>query len=63
MIRADVHAELGEVVAGTKPGRESPEEITIFDSTGRALQDLAAAAVLYEKAQRHGSGVRLNFAT
>jgi alanine dehydrogenase len=62
MTRANVHAELGEVVAGTKPGRESPEEITIFDSTGMALQDVAAAAVLYEKAQRHGSGVRLNFA-
>jgi alanine dehydrogenase len=62
MTRANVHAELGEVVAGTKPGRESSEEITIFDSTGMALQDVAAAAVLYEKAQRHGSGVRLNFA-
>jgi len=61
--RANVHAELGEVVAGTKPGRESPEEITIFDSTGMALQDVAAAAVLYEKAQRQGTGVRLNFAT
>ncbi len=42
--------------------RESHEEITIFDSTGMALQDVAAAAVLYEKAQRQGSGVRLNFA-
>jgi alanine dehydrogenase len=62
MTRAKVHAELGEVVAGRKPGRESREEITIFDSTGMALQDVAAAAVLYEKAQRQGSGVRLNFA-
>ena len=60
--RANVHAELGEVVAGKKPGRESREEVTIFDSTGMALQDVAAAAFLYEKAQRHGSGVRLNFA-
>jgi ornithine cyclodeaminase/alanine dehydrogenase-like protein (mu-crystallin family) len=60
--RANVYAELGEVVAGKKPGRESQEEIIIFDSTGMALQDVAAAAVLYEKAQRHGSGVRLNFA-
>jgi alanine dehydrogenase len=62
MTRANVHAELGEVVAGIKPGRESPEEITIFDSTGMALQDVAAAAVLYEKAQRQGAGVRLDFA-
>jgi alanine dehydrogenase len=60
--RANVHAELGEVVAGKKPGRESQEEITIFDSTGMALQDVAAAAFLYEKAQRDGCGVRLNFA-
>jgi alanine dehydrogenase len=60
--RASVHAELGEVVAGKRPGRESQEEIIIFDSTGMALQDVAAAAVLYEKARRDGSGVRLNFA-
>ena len=60
--RADVHAELGEVVAGKKPGRESEEEIIVFDSTGMALQDVATAAVLYEKAQRQGSGVRLSFA-
>ena len=60
--RADVHAELGEIVAGKKLGRESDQEITIFDSTGMALQDVATAAFLYEKAQRQGSGVRLNFA-
>jgi alanine dehydrogenase len=60
--RANVHAELGEVVAGKKRGRESPEEIIIFDSTGMALQDVAAAAVLYEKADRQGCGVRLSFA-
>jgi len=59
---ASVHAELGEVVAGKKPGRESREEITVFDSTGMALQDVAAAGFLYEKARRNGSGVRLNFA-
>jgi alanine dehydrogenase len=62
LTRADVHAELGEVVAGRKPGRESEKEIIIFDSTGMALQDVAAAAFLYEKAQRDGVGVRLNFA-
>lgn len=60
--QANVHAELGEVVAGKKPGRESREEVTIFDSTGMALQDVAAAAFLYEKAQRQGSGVRLDLA-
>jgi ornithine cyclodeaminase/alanine dehydrogenase-like protein (mu-crystallin family) len=60
--RANVHAELGDIVAGKKAGRESPEEIIIFDSTGMALQDVAAAAFMYEKAQRNGSGVRLDFA-
>ena len=60
--RADVYAELGEVVSGKKLGRESDEEITIFDSTGMALQDVAAAAFVYEKAERQGSGVRFSFA-
>ena len=48
----DVHADLGEVVAGKKHGRESDDEIIIFDSTGMALQDVAAAALVYEKASR-----------
>ncbi len=60
--RADVHAELGEIVAAKKAGRASDKEIIVFDSTGMALQDVAAAAFLYEKALRQGSGVRLNFA-
>ena len=60
--RSDVYAELGEVVAGKKPGRESDEEIIIFDSTGIALQDVAAAAFVYKKAERQGSGVRFSFA-
>jgi len=49
MTRSHVHAELGEIVAGIKPGRQSQEEITIFDSTGMALQDVAAAAIAFEK--------------
>ena len=59
--RADVHAELGEVVAGGKPGRTSSEEITIFDSTGTALQDVAATAIVYERAVASGRGTTLNF--
>jgi ornithine cyclodeaminase/alanine dehydrogenase-like protein (mu-crystallin family) len=62
MVKDDVHAELGEVVAGKKPGRESDAEIIVFDSTGMALQDVAAAARVYEKAQEQGSGMRLSFA-
>jgi len=54
--REGVHAELAEVVTGRKPGRRSPEEITIFDSTGTALEDVAAAAVVYEKAIAAGIG-------
>ena len=62
MVKEDVHAELGEVVAGKKPGRESDAEIIVFDSTGMALQDVAAAVCVYEKAQEQGSGVRLSLA-
>ncbi len=61
MRRAGVHAELAEVVAGRKPGRASEDEITIFDSTGTALQDVAAAAVVYERAIRASGVTRLNF--
>jgi alanine dehydrogenase len=60
--RSDVHAELGEVVARKKPGRVSSEEIIVFDSTGMALQDVAAAAALYEKAERGHCGLRYNLA-
>jgi ornithine cyclodeaminase/alanine dehydrogenase len=56
LTKTNVHAELGEIVAGKKAGRTSREEITIFDSTGMALQDVAAAAVVYEKALSEGRG-------
>ena len=60
--RAHVHAELGEVVTGKKPGRASQEEIIIFDSTGMALQDVAAAALVYKKAERAGFERTVEFA-
>lgn len=50
--RADVQAELGEVVAGKKSGRRTDRDIVVFDSTGNALQDAAAALVVYEAALR-----------
>jgi alanine dehydrogenase len=59
--RERVHAELGEVVAGVKTGRTSPEEIIVFDSTGMALQDVVAAAAVYEKAVSQGRGTLMNF--
>ena len=60
MTTQQVHAELGEVVAGIKPGRTSPDEITIFDSTGMALQDVIAAATVYQKALGKGIGRIVN---
>jgi ornithine cyclodeaminase/alanine dehydrogenase-like protein (mu-crystallin family) len=59
MTRGAVHAELADLVTGRKPGRRSPDEITIFDSTGTALEDVAAAAVVYEKALAAGGGLRV----
>src|SRR5436853_2506210 len=58
--RSDVHAELGEVIAGKKAGRTSSDEVIIFDSTGMALQDVAAAAIVYEKAISSGRGMVVN---
>ena len=60
LTRAAVHSELAEVLTGRRPGRQSDQEITIFDSTGTALQDVAAAALVYEKAVAKGKGVRLS---
>lgn len=59
LTRESVHAELAEIVIGGKPGRLTEDEITVFDSTGTALQDVAAAAVVYEKAVAAGVGVRV----
>jgi ornithine cyclodeaminase/alanine dehydrogenase-like protein (mu-crystallin family) len=44
-----IAAEIGEVFAGTAPGRQSPSDITVYKSIGHAVQDLAAAAYLYEQ--------------
>lgn len=53
-----VHAELGEILAGKRSARTSPEEVIIYDSTGTALQDVAAAAAVYERALAVGRGVQ-----
>ena len=52
----DIHAQLGEVIVGLKPGRTSEEEITIFDSTGLAIQDVASAHLVYQRALSKGFG-------
>jgi ornithine cyclodeaminase/alanine dehydrogenase-like protein (mu-crystallin family) len=56
MCRADVHAELGDVVSGRRPGRETALEVIVFDSTGTALEDVAASAVVYERALEAAKG-------
>ncbi len=57
----NIYAELGEVVAGKKPSRESDEEVTVFDSTGLAIQDVVTATLVYKKAFDEGRGTKLKF--
>lgn len=57
-----IHAELGEIVAGRKPGRTSSSEVTLFDSGGTGIETVAAAAYLYERARELGRGTRIEFA-
>jgi ornithine cyclodeaminase/alanine dehydrogenase-like protein (mu-crystallin family) len=54
MTGAEVHADLAAVVAGRARGRTSRDEITLFDSTGIALEDAAAAALVFERALLEG---------
>jgi alanine dehydrogenase len=61
MKKEDVYAELSEIVAGKKPGRTSDDEIIVFDSTGVAIEDAAAAAIAYEKALTPGIGIYFEF--
>ena len=56
----DVRAELGEVVAGTRPGRSTSDETVVFDSTGTAIQDVAAAALVFERASAADRGLRVD---
>jgi alanine dehydrogenase len=62
MRKADVYAELGKIITGRNLGRTSNREIIIFDSTGTALQDVAAASIVYERALGAGIGVRVDLA-
>jgi alanine dehydrogenase len=57
---ADVHAELGELVAGTKPRRSSQDEITLYKSVGVAVQDVAAAALVLAAAQGRSVGLAID---
>jgi alanine dehydrogenase len=62
MSEAGVYAELGEIISGKKPGRTNADDILIFDSTGTALQDVAAAAIIYERALQRNAGLTIDFA-
>lgn len=53
---ANIAATLGDVIAGRAVGRSSPADITVFDSTGLAIQDVALAAAIYERARQQGVG-------
>jgi ornithine cyclodeaminase len=56
-----IRAELGEVLAGTAPGRTSDDEITVFESLGLAVEDLAAAEYLERRAVQTGAGITVEF--
>jgi ornithine cyclodeaminase/alanine dehydrogenase-like protein (mu-crystallin family) len=53
---SDISAELGELVIGAKEGRSDAEEITLFKSVGVAIEDLALALEVYERARKQGIG-------
>lgn len=55
-----IYAEIGEIAAGLKPGRETPDEITYFKSVGNAVQDAAVAQLVYQKAVEFGVGTEID---
>jgi ornithine cyclodeaminase/alanine dehydrogenase-like protein (mu-crystallin family) len=59
LTRDDIHGELADVLCGRVPARTSEEEIFVFDSTGTALQDVAAAAVALRRAAERGIGLEI----
>ncbi len=56
-----IRAELGDVLTGAAEGRRSPDELTVFKSLGLAVEDLAAAELVYERAREVGAGVEVEF--
>jgi len=56
-----VHAELGEVLVGDAAGRAAPEDVTVFDSGGTAIETVAAAQLLYERAEASDRGEVMDF--
>jgi N-[(2S)-2-amino-2-carboxyethyl]-L-glutamate dehydrogenase len=60
--QSDLHAELGDVVRGHKPGRESPDERILLNPMGMAIEDVACAAAVYRTAREQGTGTWLTLA-
>lgn len=58
-LETDSITEVGEVIAGTKPGRRSHDEITLYKSTGLAVEDAATARLVYDRAIDLGVGTKL----
>ena len=58
--KEQIYATLGEVITGRKKGRTDDKTITVFDSTGLAIEDIAVARLLYVKAQKSGAGLSIN---
>ncbi len=56
-----IHGELGDILTSKIQGRSSSRDVTIFDSTGLAIQDLATASIVYKKALREGIGSKFAF--
>jgi len=57
--KAHIHAEVGELVSGQRPGRTAPQQITLYKSVGVAVQDAVAAHLVLAAAQQQGIGVQL----
>jgi ornithine cyclodeaminase/alanine dehydrogenase-like protein (mu-crystallin family) len=56
-----IRAELGELLAGTHPGRRTDTELTLFKSLGIAVEDLAAAVLCVDRARERGIGTEVDF--
>jgi ornithine cyclodeaminase/alanine dehydrogenase-like protein (mu-crystallin family) len=61
MTRDDIHGQLADIVCGRVAGRRDDDEVFIFDSTGTALQDVAAASIALTRAVERGVGVEVAF--
>ena len=62
LTQENLHAEIGQVVCGDRPGRESDDETILFWHRGLSTTDIAVGAAMLEKAQKLGIGQRLRFA-